>query len=122
MKMVNGLCRQCLSYVVVAARRQVDVLAVLGLLLVKSLFEKKLDHMTKILLLEAILLKGYHCQINWLQEVVVVNLLPGRLVLAFKHVLKLLKGVSPVEMDFLGPLVEIGDGFVHSEQRQVCHC
>jgi hypothetical protein len=40
------------------------------------------------------------------------NLLPGRFVLAFEQVLELLEGVSPVEMDFLSPLVEIGDCFV----------
>ena len=43
------------------------------------------------------------------------HLLPGCFVLAFKHVLKLLKGGSPVEMDFLGPIVEIRDGLVYDE-------
>ena len=43
------------------------------------------------------------------------NLLPGHLVLTFEHVLKLLEGVSPAEMDFLAPLEEIGDCFVDGE-------
>ncbi len=43
------------------------------------------------------------------------NLLPGSFVLPLQDVLKLLKRGSPVEMDFLSPLVEIGDGFVDGE-------
>ncbi len=65
--------------------------------------------------MQAILLEGYQCRIDWLQEVVVDNLLPGRLILAFEHILKLLKRVRPVKMDFLGPFVKIRDGFVDSE-------
>ena len=61
------------------------------------------------------MLEGYQRRIDWLQEVVMDNLLPGRLILAFEHILKLLKGVSQVKMDFLGPLVEVGDGFVDGE-------
>ena len=41
--------------------------------------------------------------------------LPGSFVLTLEHILKLQKGVSPVKMDFLGPLVEIRDGLVDSE-------
>jgi hypothetical protein len=115
MKTINGLCCQCLSYIVVAARPQVDVLLIPGLFLVESLFEEKLNHILKIHLSRAILLEGFHRQINWLQEVIVDNLLSDHLVLASKHIIELLKGMSPVEMDFLGPLVEIGDGFVDSE-------
>ena len=41
------------------------------------------------------------------------DLFQGRLILSLKDILKLFEGVCPVEMDFLGPLVEIGDGFVN---------
>ncbi len=40
---------------------------------------------------------------------------PNKEILAFEHIIELLKGVSPVEMNFLSPLIEIRDGFVHSE-------
>ncbi len=58
------------------------------------------------------MLGGYHCCVDQLQEVVLHDLFPGRLILSLEDILKFLEGVCPVEMDFLGPLVEIGDGFV----------
>ena len=61
MEKVNGFRCKCLPDVVVAARRQIDVLAVPGLLLVKSFLEEKLNRMTKVLHPpQAILLEGYH--------------------------------------------------------------
>ena len=79
MEMVKGLCRECLSGVVVATRRQIDVLAISGLLLMKSFIEKKLNRTAKVLLPQTILLKGYHRRINRLREVILDNLLLGRL-------------------------------------------
>ncbi len=40
------------------------------------------------------------------------DLFPGRLILALEDIFKLVEGVCPVKVNFLGPLVEIGDGFV----------
>ncbi len=68
--------------------------------------------MAKVLLQQAIMLGGDHRCVDRLWEVVVHDLLPGRLVLSLEDVLKLLEGGCSVEMDFLSPLVEIGDGFV----------
>ena len=48
MEMVNGLRRQCLGDVVVAAGSKIDVLPVPGLLFVKSFLEEKLNLTTKI--------------------------------------------------------------------------
>ncbi len=45
------------------------------------------------------------------------DLFPGRLILSLKDIFKLVKGVCPVEMNFLGPLVEIGDGFVDGKSN-----
>jgi hypothetical protein len=61
------------------------------------------------------MLGGYHRCVDRLREVVVHDLFPGRLILSLKDILKLFEGVCPVEMDFLGPLVEIGDGFIDSK-------
>ncbi len=58
------------------------------------------------------MLGGDHRGVNWLREVVVHDLLPGSLILPLQDVLELLKGGSPVKVVLLGPLVEIGDGFV----------
>ena len=58
------------------------------------------------------MLGGYHRCVNRLREVVVHDLFPGRLILALEDIFKLVEGVCPVEVTFLGPLVEIGDGFV----------
>ncbi len=58
------------------------------------------------------MLGGDHRCVHRLWEVVVNDLLPGRLVLSLEDILKLLQGGCPVKMDFLRPLVEIGDGFV----------
>ncbi len=68
--------------------------------------------MAEVLLHRTIMLGGDHRCVDRLWEVVVHDLFPGRLILSLEDVLKLLKGGCPVEMDFLGPLVEIGDGFV----------
>ncbi len=111
MKMVEGFRGELLSDVVVAARRQVDVLTIPGLLLVQSFLQEQLNRTAKVLL-QAIMLGGYHCCVDRLREVVVHDLFPGRLILSLEDVLKLLEGGCPVKMDFLGPLVEIGDGFV----------
>ena len=43
------------------------------------------------------------------------DLFPGRLILALEDIFKLVEGVCPVEVNFLGPLVEIVDGFVDGE-------
>ena len=59
------------------------------------------------------MLGGYHRCIDRLWEVVVHDLFPGRLILALEDIFKLVEGVCPVEVNFLGPLVEIGDGFVN---------
>ncbi len=40
------------------------------------------------------------------------NLFPDSLVLALEYVLKLHKGMRPVEIDFLGPNFKLGDHFV----------
>jgi hypothetical protein len=45
----------------------------------------------------------------------VYDLLPGSFILALEHILELLEGVNPVEVDFPGPFVEIGDRFVDGE-------
>ena len=101
--------------VVVAARLEVDVLLVARLLLVQSLFQEKLNRTAKVFLQQAIMLGGDHRSVDWLGEVVMHDLLPGSFVLPLQDVLELLEGGSPVEMDFLGPLVEIRDGFVDGE-------
>jgi hypothetical protein len=115
MQMVKGFCGERLPDVAVAARLQVDVLPVPRLLLVQSFLQEHLDCTAKVLLQQAIMLGGDHRCVDWLREVVVQDLLPGSLILPLQDVLELLKGGSPVEMDFLGLLVEIGDGFVGSE-------
>ncbi len=61
------------------------------------------------------MLGGDHRGVNWLREVVMHDLLPGSFILPLQDVLELLEGGSPVKMNFLGPLVEIGDGFVDGE-------
>ena len=43
------------------------------------------------------------------------NLLSGSLVMPLKYVLKLLKGVSPVEVNFFSPNLELKDGFIDGE-------
>ena len=43
------------------------------------------------------------------------DLLPGSFILALEHVLELHEGVSPVEVDFPSPTVEIGDCLVNGE-------
>ncbi len=113
MKMVKGSRGERLSDVVVAVRRQVDVLVVMGLLFVQSFLQKQFNCTAKVLLQQAIMLGGYHCCINRLREVVVHDLFPGRLILVLEDIFKLVEGVCPVEVNFLGPLVEIGDGFVN---------
>jgi hypothetical protein len=57
------------------------------------------------------MLGGDHRGVDWLQEVVVHDLLPGSFILPLQDVLELLEGGSPVEMDFLGPLIKVEDGF-----------
>ncbi len=52
---------------------------------------------------------------GWLRDVVMNNLLPGSFVLSLEHVLKLHKGVRITEIDFVGPLFELGDSFVDGE-------
>ena len=115
MKMVEGFRGERLPDVVVADRLQVDVLPVLRLLLVQSFLQEQLNCTAKIFLPRAIMFGGDHHGVDWLREVVVHDLLPGSLILPLQDVLKLLEGGSPVEMDFLGPLVEIRDGFVDGE-------
>jgi hypothetical protein len=115
MKMSKRFCRERLLDVVVDARLEVDVLPVARLLLVQSFFQEQLDCMAKVLLQQAIMLGGDHCGVDWLWEVVVHDLLPGSFILPLQDVLELLEEGSPVEMDFLSPLVEIGDGFVDGE-------
>jgi hypothetical protein len=61
------------------------------------------------------LLGGYILRVGQLREVLVHNLLPGSLVLALEHILKLHKGVREVEIDFLGPFFKVGDQFVDCE-------
>ncbi len=61
------------------------------------------------------MLVGDHRGVNWLQEVVMHDLLPGSFALPLQDVFELLEGGSPVEVNFLGPLVEIGDCFVDGE-------
>jgi hypothetical protein len=38
------------------------------------------------------------------------NLLPGSLALALEEIFKLKEGVSPIKIDLLGSLFEVGDG------------
>ena len=115
MKMVKEFCGKQLSDVVIAARRQVDVLAIPGLLFVESFLPKNLNPMAEVLLQQAVLLGGYHCCIDRLPKVVVHHLLSGRFVLAFEDIFELFKGVCPVEVNLFGPLIEIGDCFVDGE-------
>jgi hypothetical protein len=115
MKMSKRFRRERLADVVVAARLEVDVLPVARLLLVQNVFQEKLNGTAKVLLQRVIMLGGDHCGVDWLRELVVHDLLPGSFVLPLQDVLELLEGGSPVEMDFLGPLIEVGDGFVDSE-------
>ncbi len=61
------------------------------------------------------MLGGYHCCVNRLREVVVHDLFPGSFILALEDIFKLVKGVCPVKVNLLGPLVEIGDCFVNGE-------
>ena len=103
MKMVEGFCGKRLSDVIIAARRQVDVMAIPGLLFVESFLRKKLNRTAEVLLQRAVLLGGYHCCINQLRKVVVHHLLPGRFVLAFKDIFELFEGVCPVEVNLFGP-------------------
>ncbi len=115
MQMVNGLCDQCILDVVATARCHVDPLAIPGLLLVQGFSEKKLDCMAKVLFARMILLSGNHRRIDRFWEELVHDLLPGSFILALEHVLKLREGVSPVEVDFYGPIVEFGDCLVDGE-------
>ncbi len=62
-----------------------------------------------------ILLGGYILQVGQLREVLVHNLLPGSLVLALEHILKLHKEVREVKIDHLGPFYEVGDCFADRE-------
>ncbi len=101
--------------VVIAARLEVDILPVARLLLMQSLFQEKLNCTAKVFLQRAIMLGGDHRGVDWLRKVAVHDLLPGSFVLPLQDVLELLEGGSPVEMDFLGPLIEVGDGFVDGE-------
>ncbi len=43
------------------------------------------------------------------------HLLPGRVVLAFKDIFELFKGVRPFEVNLFVPLIKVGDYFVDSE-------
>ena len=61
------------------------------------------------------MLGGYHCCVDRLREVVVHDLFPGSFILALEDIFKLVKGVCPVKVNLLGPLVEIGDCFVNGE-------
>ena len=115
MEMCERFRRERFADVIIAARLKVDILPVARLLLVQSLFEKKLDRTAKVFLQRAIMLGGDHRGVDWLREVVMHDLLPGSFVLPLQDVLELLERGSPVEMDFLGPLVEIGDCFVDGE-------
>jgi hypothetical protein len=108
MKMVEGFCGERLSDVGVTTWRQIDVLAVPGLLFVQSFLQEQLNRTAKVLLQRAIMLGGHHRCVDRLREVVLHDLFPGRLILSLEGVLKLLEGGCPVKMDFLGPLVEIG--------------
>jgi hypothetical protein len=85
-------------------------LAIPGLLFVQSFL--KLNNTVKVLLQRAIMLIGYHHCVDRLQEVVVHDLFPGHLILALEDIFKLVEGFCPVEVNVLGPLVEIRDGFV----------
>jgi hypothetical protein len=81
----------------------------------ESLFEEKLNHTTKILLSQAIFLKGYIAGSTGSRKLSWITCFQAIFLLAFEHILELLKDASPVEMGFLGPLLEIGDGFVNGE-------
>ncbi len=61
------------------------------------------------------MLSEYIFRIGLLREVLVHNLLPGSLVLALEHILKLHKGVREVEIDLLGPFFKVRDHYVDSE-------
>ena len=54
-------------------------------------------------------------RIDWFWKELVYNLLPGSFILALEHIIELREGVSPVEVDFPGPTVEIGDRLVNGE-------
>ena len=82
MEMVKGLCCKHLPDIIIAARCQLDVLAIPGLFFLESFLQKKLNRTTEVLLQQAILLGGYHCCIDWLRKVVVHHLLLGHFVLA----------------------------------------
>jgi hypothetical protein len=79
------------------------------------LLKEELNDTTEVFLVLVISLGGYHFRINRLREVLLNNLLPGSLILTLVHVIKLDKQVSPVEIDFLGPLFKVGDSFVVGE-------
>jgi hypothetical protein len=109
MRVINGLRGQCLLDVVVAARCHVDSLAISGLILVQGFSKKKHDCMAKVLFTRTILLGGDVRRINRFWKELMYDLLPGSFILALEHVLELCEGVSPVEADFHGPIVEIGN-------------
>ncbi len=115
MEMRERFCRECFADVVVAAQLKVDILPVARLLLVQSLFEEKLNHTAKVFLQRAIMLVGDHRGVDWLGEVVMQDLLPGSLVLPLQDVFELLERGSPVEVNFLRPLIMVGDCSVDSE-------
>ena len=85
------------------------------LLFVESFLEKNLDCMVEVFFARTILFGSNHRGINQFWIELMDNLLSDTLVLALEHVLELQKGVSQVKMDFLGPLVKIGDSIVNSE-------
>jgi hypothetical protein len=115
MEMIYGAHLDHFLDVVVATGHHVDVLPVLWLWLLESFDDEKLHGTTKVLLRRAVLLGGYILRVGWLQEVLVHDLLPGSLVLALEHILKLHKGVREVEIDLLGLFFKVGDCSVNHE-------
>ncbi len=115
MEMIDRACLDPFLCIVVATGHHVDVLPVLWLWLVERFDDEKLHGMTKVLLCRAILLGGYILRVGQLREVLVQDLLPGSLVLALEHILKLHKGVRGLEIDLLGPFFEVRDCFVNCE-------
>jgi hypothetical protein len=69
----------------------------------------------KVLFARTILLGDDNRWIDRFWKELVYDLLPGSFILAMEHVLELHEGVRPVEIEFPGPTVEIGDCLINGE-------
>ncbi len=115
MEMINGARLDLFLDIVVPTGHHVDLLLVSWLWLMESFDDEKLRGTPEVLLCQPILLGGYILWVGRLWEVLVHDLLPGSLVLALEHILKLHKVVRESKIDLLGPFFEVGDCFVDHE-------